>query len=705
MVSQFIQGISPVVPLFIILFILILSLFIAWWSYKDLESLSRLKKRTLILLRASSLFVLVILLFNPYLLIEFSSDDSPQIVVYIDNSQSLSIERGTYRGSSEYRDLLDRFDQLPMGSFERTTFLFTDSILEDDQLNLTGSRTNINSVLEHLRLNEHRYKSAILFSDGIFTQGRNPFFAAQNLTIPVITVPVGDTTQVKDIAISSVDYSQNTYTFTGETITVEIQQVGFQNQYSDVQLIFDGEILESKNIQFPASSSSQILEFYHEFDEPGFYTFQVNVPPKSEEFTVQNNQTSFSIEVQDDKTVILSLAFDIHPDVSTIRRLIASDQQNELFISTWINENRFLGTDPYILNEEPDLIILHGLPPLNSRIHQWIEAQEAPYLIFQSPNTSQLFTVSEFSGLTGFQLVSPQGTFDVQLDYQNQTTQHSIMELGNITINRFPNLKMVRGNYNLSTVAQPLLFATFERSENNFPIVITSDVSNRRIATVTAYGWYRFDQSPQAEVREFFETLFTNLISWSSTSPDRRRLRIYPIKELFTENEIVQVKAELFNERDEPESEAQIEISIYQNNQNTPIQTFVMSHQQNEFYNAYLGNYPIGIYELSAKATRNERIIGTAESRLNISESIIEFINTKRDDSTLRLISEITSGIMLDDLNFERVLPFLKNLDVEDVENNYSNDYYYLNRNGFWFLLVLILLSSEWLIRRSSSLP
>lgn len=705
MVSLYFQGISPAVPLVIICFILAISLFIAWWSYQHLENLSKLKKRSLVLLRATSLFVLVLLLLNPFWIVEEDSDQLPGIAVYIDNSQSLSIERGFYEGISEYRDILGEFNQLSLDGFEKTTFLFSDSVYEEDLLNLTGTRTNISSVLEHLRLNEHRFSSAILFSDGIVTQGRNPVFAAQNLTVPVITVPIGDTTQVKDIAIASVEYSQNTYTFTGETIAVEVQQEGFANENSDVQLILDGEILESKNIQFPAASSSQILEFYHEFDEPGFYTFQVNIPPKPEEVTYQNNQTSFTIEVEDDKITILSLAFDIHPDVGTIRRLISSDQQNELISSTWIGDNRFLDNDPFNLTEDLNLIVLHGLPPINSPIFQWIEEQQTPYIVLQSPYSAVLYSNPDLLGLTGFHIESPSGTIDVQLQHQNRLTQHPIMELGSVGTERFPSLKMARSSYHISALAQPLLFASFERSDNNLPIIIATDASNRRITSVSAYGWYRFDQSPQTEIRDFFKNLFSNIVAWTSTSPDRRTLKIYPLKNLFSENEMVQIRAELYNERGEPEPEAQIEVSIYDSDMDTPLQSFVMSHRQNENYVADLGSYPRGIYKISAIATRNDRIIGTAESRVHISESIVEFIRTNRDDAMLKQISEITRGIFLDDLNFERLTPFLNSLE-SDIGNGQSiSRFYYLNKNGFWFLILLILLSAEWLIRRSVSLP
>jgi hypothetical protein len=51
MISAFIQGLSPVLPILSIILILALSLFVAWWSYQHLESIPRGKKVWLVLLR------------------------------------------------------------------------------------------------------------------------------------------------------------------------------------------------------------------------------------------------------------------------------------------------------------------------------------------------------------------------------------------------------------------------------------------------------------------------------------------------------------------------------------------------------------------------------------------------------------------------------------------------------------------------------
>jgi hypothetical protein len=61
---------------------------------------------------------------------------------------------------------------------------------------------------------------------------------AQNLSIPVITVPLGDTTQVRDIAVADVDYQQTVYTFTRQNIRVEIQQEGYEGEDAVVQLLY-----------------------------------------------------------------------------------------------------------------------------------------------------------------------------------------------------------------------------------------------------------------------------------------------------------------------------------------------------------------------------------------------------------------------------------------------------------------------------------
>jgi len=705
MISAFIQGLSPVLPILSIILILALSLFIAWWSYQHLESIPRGKKIWLILLRGIALFLLVMLLLNPFFTRQETLTDGPRIAVYLDNSQSVSIERGDYSGIETFNEILQQFETQKNDDVQYDYFLFDETITESRELTLNGVRTNLNEVMEHLRENENLYRASFLFSDGIVTQGRNPVFATQNLSIPVITVPLGDTTQVRDIAVADVDYQQTVYTFTRQNIRVEIQQEGYEGEDAVVQFLRDGELIDSETIEFTAQTSSSIVNFSKEFEEPGFYDFEINVPPKPDEFTDQNNRASFTIEVLDDKSRILSLAFEVHPDVSTIRRLIATDQQNELLASTYLGDNRFLGENPMFMDEDPDLIVLHGLPETGTELFDWIINRQVPLLYVATPGSFQQKNSSDYLDLISYYASNIESSINVQFESLTGGISHTVLEVDPVNVQRLPNLQTYRGSYQLSSIAQTLLHATFQRTETDIPLLITEDASNIRRASVNAFGWYRYEQNRETEVRDFFTQLFTNLISWSSTPPDRRTLVIEPVKSSFTENEPVQVRANLFNERGEPEPEAFIELEIFAGDDDEPLNVFRMNHQRNEIYIAELGNYPQGIYRLKATAEKDNRTIGTAEARVNVSQSTIEFLNTRRDDEMLRNIAELTDGLFLSELDFNSATNLINNLILDQPEEEIREEFVYLHRSGLWFFVVLLLLAGEWLLRRSVSLP
>ena len=705
MVSLFINGFSPVLPILIIFITLFFSLFVAWWSYQYLQQIEKRKKLALITLRALSLFILILMLLNPFIISESETTQQPSVAVYYDNSQSLGVVRGTYDGIDHYRSYIDQFRVERDDSFQYSEYLFGDEISESIDLNLTDTRTNINSIFEHLRERENRYTAAILFSDGIVTQGRNPLFSAQNLTIPVITIPLGDTSSVKDVAIANVDFSSSVYSFTNQSIQIEIQQEGYEGERADIQIFKDGELIENISMEFHSSTSSQVVDLIEEYNEPGFHQYEINIPPLPDEYTTQNNRTTFSVEVLDDKTQILSIALEIHPDVSSFRRVIATDQQNELSTTLQLESGRFIGVNPFETDSEPDLILLHGLPDNQSDLFQWIEQQRIPILFHLLPQSFENAGSGNMESITGFSISNISDPIQISFDLHSSITSHSILETLNPTTVRAPLLQTYRGNYNYSSLIEPLINSIFQRDQTDLPMILVEDNPSHRKATITTFGWYRYEQHIDPEIRDLFKNLLTNLVSWTSTSPERRTLKITPQKETYSESEIVTVRAELFNERGEPETEAFIDLSIYQIDSDEPLHQIRMNHQQSEIYSADLGNYPQGIYRLTATASKNERVIGRAENRVIVNESIVEYLNTKRDDQMLRQIAEITNGTFIDDNDLQRINRLLQNFYEERENQTITEEFYYLYRSGYWFLLVLLFLSAEWIIRRSVSLP
>lgn len=706
MISAFIQGISPVLPHLFIILIALFSLVISWWTYSGLSSISTSKKWGLISLRASALTLLVILLFNPYLVREFSETEIPTVAVYLDNSESMSVERGEYSGINTYQNILDDFHTTKSDQFNYQYYLFDDEVYEGDELNLSGMATNIHRVMEHVRENESRYAASILFSDGIVNRGRNPLFAAQNLTKPLITVPVGDSSRVRDISIADVTHDDPVFTNSRNLITVEVQQEGFEGEESTVQLIENGELIDTRTVNYPAAASSHVIEFVRNYSEPGFYEMEVHIPPKEEEFTDRNNTFNFTLEVLDDKSNILSLAFEVHPDVASVRRLVASDQQNELIMSTYLGNNRFAGSNPLDIDQDIDLIILHGLPSAGTSVYNWLLDRSEPILYLSLPGSYRHTQNSddELYALTNVRVERIQTLLNIHIGSISDSQTHPLLELPQIAFNRLPTLQGYQGAYQVNPVAETLLTADFQSTQTNIPLLIAADIGNRRLASVNAFGWNRYERSRQDDARNLFKELFNNLVTWTSTPPDRRTLVLEPRKSSFSENEPVEIRATLVNERGVPESNALIELQFFQAEQDER-RTFRMSPEGDGVYTASIGSYPRGLYRAEATATLGNRTIGEAETRVNVSRSNLEMVNTQRDDALLQQLASVTEGIFLQTLSFDDLNRFFSDNNLQETREEITTDINYLYQNGLWFFLVIILLSAEWLIRRSVSLP
>lgn len=705
--AVFLQGINPVISFFAILLLAAISLLIAWWSYSSLQQLSRVKKNTLICLRALSLLILVFLLLNPFITRNIDIDNTPRIAVYLDNSQSLSITRGEYSGLDTYNSLLESFISEKNDDIEFDLFLFDHVVTEGAQPDVTGTITNVQNVLEHYRENENNYRAAVLFSDGIVTQGRNPLFSAQNISTPIISVPVGDTSTVRDISIAEIQADESTYTFTNQIIRVEIQQQGFENDNTTMSVYRNGERIFGENISFTTSQSSHIIEFPQQFEDPGIYTFEIVLSEKEEEFTAQNNRRTFTIEVQDDKTIIVSVAFEIHPDVSSIRRLIATDQQYELYSANVLSNERIVGDNPLDLDIDPDLVIIHGFNQMNTSITQWLRNGRFPQIVASLPKSYQSVIDNElYPDIIPYRFQSPPNPIQIQINNFLSENPHPILDVPMVNFQRLPQLISADADYGFTALSEVLFRANYQGETTTIPLVVVEESANRRMSVINAYNWFRFEQHVQPEVQNLFKGLFSNIISWTAASPNRDNLLVEPVRDSYNENEEVVVRAILQNELDEPENDALIDINIFERDTEEPLRSFRMIPQQNGIYTAELGQYPNGLYRVEARATKDGQTIGSDQTVINIGESVAEFLHTKRNDQLLSQLAETTRGIYIGEYNFNRAYSFIDELLSEEIEASETDvEFYYLYRSGFWFILILILLSSEWLIRRNSSLP
>lgn len=671
-----------------------------------MKSISPVKRWALILLRGIALFILVLLLFNPFLRFNETDIQKPEIAVYLDDSKSMSVTRGSYHGAESYQNILESFEFDRFSDEATISFYRFDDIVEssdesdrEPELSLEGGVTNLDEVIRHIRDQMGQSSAAILFSDGIITRGRDPAFSASQLPVPLFTVPVGDTSRIRDIAIAEIITNETGYANTQQPVDITLRQNGFPRETATVQLRKDDEVIESDQVTFTADPSSHTVSFDLVFEESGLQNYEIHVPVLDGEQTTENNYFPFSVDVLDDKTRIIHFAFNIHPDVRAIRTILQTDQSLDVETKTWLGNSFVEGDLELSGNPDYDLVLLHGSPPEGlPEVERLLSGH--PVLQFLTPNFQPANLENAAVPLT---VNSFGDVIDIQLRVNPQQENHPVLELDPANFPRMPRLHTRDGSYQPPATSSVHFLANVSGSETDIPILVTEETGNIRNTLVNAFGWYKYTLSEADETRHFIRTLTTNLVSWTSTSPDRRNLQISPTKRVFQETEPVQFRATLTNESGEPEEDAVIDVVVTTENDMEHI--FTMRNRGEGNYDLSAGRLVSGEYDYQARARKGGRTIDEYQGTFNVSESTIEFVNTERNDPLLYQLAENSNGRLIQGHSPERLREELEERNLLDPVEEQRTLYRYLYENFYWFILVLLLLSGEWILRRFLALP
>jgi hypothetical protein len=691
------QGLQNTIPVFVTVLVAILICILSWFSYKKYTSISLTWKLSLSALRAISLIVLMFLFLNPFFKTVEEIIVNPKIAVLLDGSESTSIQKGDYNGVESYQNVIANLRNAPNYT-DLVFFNFGETIqgISVDDFSVTYPLTNIFNAIETITTSDEDFSSAILISDGIITSGKNPVLIARNSSIPIHTIAIGDTTKVKDISIQNISTNGTGFTNTMHQVLVDISQFGFDNRSVAVNLKSDDLILDSKSLSLSKDKEIYELQFEMELTEPGLKQFQIEINSGLEEWSSENNSAFFSIDILDSKKRILHIASAVHPDIKALRSILMSDENIEL--SSYTSLGSISGIKNLNESGEYDLIIYHGKPSEIVFSELGLKDEESSTLFILLPDRESIIS-SETFNIIGND--SP-NIFNVQMEISSQGSDHPILDLAESNFNTFAPVQSSINAYNEYPEASLLLTSRYQNISTNSPILSTLEQGNIRKSDLNASGWYKLYQSPNSDERAFITQLITNLVDWTSSNPDNRLLKIKPLKNAFNSGESSIINASLINETGDIESNAVIEFTI---NSDDYAANYTMDNLGNGNYQLQIPNLMEGNYKFSATARKGNREIDTETGEFLVSQSSIELANTVRNDEMLNSISTGSGGSFFD---FRSVNEFWKTGEI--VSNLQSRteikeSYIYPVRYVFWFVLVLTLLGTEWLIRKKFALP
>lgn len=661
------------------------------------KEFSKTLKIILASLRGLAVGLIVLLLLQPFLKKIINQSQKPVLFIAQDVSSSVKSEMDDSTLKDFQGELQAMSDRLG-SKYDVKSYSLGDQIRPDLDTAFNDESTNLSAVFD---LIQNQYKDApkaglILASDGIYNLGNNPIYANQS-GLKINTVLLGDTTSKRDLLIKRVFHNDITYLNDKFNVLVDIVAKNVQLGISNLSIYkYEGdrkELMTQQEIKIDRTNFFTTAEFFLEATEIGNQKFSIELSPLQDEQSTANNQRIFRIEVIDAKQKVLLLAAAPHPDIFAIRSALES-QGNVEFEVKYLDD-----ANAEDLPANPDLLILHQLPNANrakfNNLTKRYKSNKIPlwYIVGMDTNIDELNATQNIVNIQDYI-----GEYNESFGIASKTFNlFKIDESLSSNISQYPPLVVPFGTIENRT-GSVLLNQRIGSVDTQYPLLSLNDSEGQKTAVLLGSGiWkWRIFHFMQSGDHLAFDQLIQNLVLYLGSKEDKRKFRVSPSKNQYLTNEEVVFDAELFNANFErintPEASLRLTNELGENFD------YIFS-RRGDAYSLNVRKLQEGNYTYTASTAFNGEKLEQSGS-ISVTDLNLEALELTADFNMLNLLSSKSNG----KLYFPNQL---KELEAELLADDSQKPVIYSDSRTFplidyrWlFLIIFILLGTEWFLRR-----
>jgi hypothetical protein len=643
-------------------------------------------------------FFISILLLGPYLKQLKNYVEEPTIVFAIDNS--LSVKESA--DSSEVYGVIDQLEQikrkLHQQGFNTDAYTFRGQVQDDlNNIAFDYRSTNLNKIFSDIQ-NDYegrRLAGVVLLSDGIYNLGVSPTYRPYNFH--VFPVGIGDTLPKSDINIRALYYNKIAYEGNKFPLVVELTNHGFANEQIAVEILQNNQVIDRKTVRLEKDDQVQRVEFLLDANNQGMQHYVVKAEEKPGEFTHANNQQHAYIDIIEGKQKILMIAESPHPDIKAIRSALESNQnyEFEVFIPDLTNnEQQVLSAG----EQNFDLVIFHQLPNRQNRMSNVISH-------FQNLNIPLWYIAGNQTDFVRLQLVDKAlriSGLSNQKDHvtpviNDQFTRFQLSEEVPAIVNGFPPVTIPFARWELAGSTETILYQRIGNIATDRPLLLVNEDNGRKTAVFIGEGiWrWRLQEFAKRENHNAFDELVTKLVQFLSSKEDKRKFRVYPIKNEYFDTEQVVFETEAYNDIFERIYGQEVELVITDEQNENRSFTYV-TNQNNTKYR--ISGLDQGVYKYTASSVINRENV-TSSGEFSIQQLQLESINLMANFDLLRSLAQQTNGNFYHTHQLQALEDDLLNRELQGLIHT-SEEFLPIINMSWIFFLLLALVSVEWFTRR-----
>lgn len=642
--------------------------------------------------RFISIFLITFLLLEPLIRIKKKIYDVPVIAVVQDNSSSIiSGSDSSYIYNTvlpAVKNWVDKHD----GDAEIVRYTFGENFNEGDSINFKESSTDFSRIFTELknRYYKRNLQGIVIISDGIYNAGINPLNALQKVQAPVYTVALGDTSDKTDLAVNSLIGNREVLLNNYFPVELSIRATQAGGEKSHLIVKHNEETIYNQVIDIQSNDFSRLINLKSLAKKKGLNKITVSLEPLDAEKNTTNNYRSFYFNVIEDRKKIVIFAQAPHPDLHAIQTALKSNKNFDVSVYS-----RNFPTDEM---QAADLIILHQLPSANNRataITEYIKNSGTPvwYIVGQQSNIAFLNTQN--NGVR-FQVRSGQFN-EAQAVINENFPLFTLPRVESDMVQAMPPLSVPFGKYSISSGTNVLAYQKIGSVSTTQPLLIFSEPQRSHQAILLGEGiWrWRIYEYIRSNSHEIFDSFISRIAQFLAQNNDRSRFRVI-YKTTHTENENIQLFAELYNANYELINDPEISINIIDQNGKTYPYAF---RKNASGYVLSIGRMNPGTYSFTA-TVHSEKYPYSQSGEFTVDAYNAELLNLSANHNLLKLMADNSGGIMVYPEEMNKISDALEERNAFQKTYSTQMQYQDLLEWKWLFFLILTFLTAEWILRK-----
>ncbi|PKP25585.1 MAG: hypothetical protein CVU06_04070 [Bacteroidetes bacterium HGW-Bacteroidetes-22] len=652
--------------------------------------------RHVLLIGASLRFVVVslicFLLLSPMIRSTSTSEQKPLLIIAQDNSMSMVSGNDSVRIRQELPSAAKRLAGQLDKTYDVRYVNFGSVVNEGLNEQFNDQATDFSTLFANLKTRfENRSQSAVvLLTDGIINRGADPLFATSDVGFSIFAVGYGDTLSRRDTRIKQLLVNKVAFTGTSFPVEVVVNANGFKGEKLKVNLSVEGERKGEEVVVVTSSMFSKNVGFTVQTQKKGLLRIAAEVTPLGGETSTQNNRFETYVEVLDSRLRVLVLGAAPHPDLGALRQIIQSQYHLEVDVQT----------PPFNL-PNPDaynLIVYHQLPsvafPMTDFINQAATA-----------GVSSLFIVGALTNLTLFNNLLP--PVSIQVDrtalsnaipvVNPQFSLFVMPEQATSLYQGLPPFSAPLGSYKLSTGTDVLLYQKIDGIQTERPLVVFGRMKEARCGVITGEGFWRQRQSiwMQTGSPELYDVWLTKTIQYLAVRESKKRLRVSSPRTVQQFDPVV-FDAELYNKSYEMINKPEVQLVIKDEHAQSLPYAFA---RHDKGYSLNVGRFPSGRYTWEATTTESGEQL-KENGVFVVMPANLELQNLQADHRLLFNLARVRGGVFVPAAEIDSIaIQLLNEHKMKPVLLTEEHISEWISLASV-FVLILLLLTGEWVLRR-----